>query len=83
MSAAILASKNRIAPCQSMVWRATARTTPAPMLMYGKEAGNRKQEIDRQHYTIPNQRKQRPQCRLLRNPSPLHTYNSCYLDNSK
>ena len=25
------------------------------MLMYGKEASNRKQEIDRQHYTIPNQ----------------------------
>ena len=24
--------------------------------MYGKEASNRKQEIDRQHYTIPNQR---------------------------
>lgn len=30
--------------------------TPAIMLMYGKEASNRKQEIDRQHYTIPNQR---------------------------
>ena len=29
------------------------------MLMYGKEASNQKQEIDRQHYTIPNQRKQR------------------------
>ena len=26
------------------------------MLMYGKESSNRKQEIDRQHYTIPNQR---------------------------
>ena len=26
------------------------------MLMYGKEASTRKQEIDRQHYTIPNQR---------------------------
>ncbi len=25
------------------------------MLMYGKEASNRKQEIDRQHHTIPNQ----------------------------
>ncbi len=53
------------------------------MLMYGKEASNRKQEIDRQHHTIPNQRNQRqalwknqnfwifPQCRLLRNPSFL------------
>ena len=30
------------------------------MLMYGKEASNRKQEIDRQHHTIPNQRSQRP-----------------------
>ena len=29
---------------------------PDGMLMYGKEASNRKQEIDRQHYTIPNQR---------------------------
>ena len=29
---------------------------PEAMLMYGKEASNRKQEIDRQHYTIPNQR---------------------------
>ncbi len=28
--------------------------------MYGKEASNRKQEIDRQHHTIPNQRDQRP-----------------------
>ena len=27
------------------------------MLMYGKEASNRKQEIDRQHHTIPNQKK--------------------------
>ena len=44
----------------SICWRATARTTPAPMLMYGKEASNRKQEIDRQHRTIPNQRSQRP-----------------------
>ncbi len=33
---------------------------PFIMLMYGKEASNRKQEIDRQHHTIPNQRNQRP-----------------------
>ena len=26
------------------------------MLMYGKEASNRKQEIDRKHHTIPNKR---------------------------
>ena len=30
------------------------------MLIYGKEASNRKQEIERQHHTIPNQRNQRP-----------------------
>ncbi len=33
---------------------------PLIMLMYGKEASNRKQEIDRQYRTIPNQRNQRP-----------------------
>ena len=33
-----------------------ATTTPVQMLMYVKEASNRKQEIDRQHHTIPNQR---------------------------
>ena len=36
--------------------------TPAQMLMYGKEASNRKQEIDRQHYTIPNQRPKDKHC---------------------
>ena len=34
----------------------------ATMLMYGKEASNRKQEIDRQHYTIPNQRPKDKHC---------------------
>ena len=37
-------------------------TTPQVMLMYGKEASNRKQEIDRQHYTIPNQRPKDKHC---------------------
>ena len=37
-------------------------TTPRQMLMYGKEASNRKQEIDRQHYTIPNQRPKDKHC---------------------
>ena len=36
--------------------------TPVLMLMYGKEASNRKQEIDRQHYTIPNQRPKDKHC---------------------
>ena len=31
-------------------------TIRAQMLMYGKEASNRKQEIDCQYHTIPNQR---------------------------
>jgi hypothetical protein len=35
---------------------------PEAMLMYGKEASNRKQEIDRQHYTIPNQRPKDKHC---------------------
>ena len=34
----------------------------ALMLMYGKEASNRKQEIDRQHYTIQNQRPKDKHC---------------------
>ena len=39
---------------------------PAPvMLMYGKEASNRKQEIDRQHYTIPNQRPKDKHCEKI------------------
>ena len=51
-------------PCGawSICWRATARITQRPMLMYGKEASNRKQEIDRQHYTIPNQRPKDKHC---------------------
>lgn len=36
--------------------------SPVTMLMYGKEASNRKQEIDRQHYTIPNQRPKDKHC---------------------
>ena len=46
----------------STSWKATETTTPALMLMYGKEASNRKQEIDRQHYTIPNQRPKDKHC---------------------
>ena len=38
------------------------QTVHAVMLMYGKEASNRKQEIDRQHYTIPNQRPKDKHC---------------------
>ena len=38
------------------------KTNRVIMLMYGKEASNRKQEIDRQHYTIPNQRPKDKHC---------------------
>ena len=41
---------------------ATNTLSPKAMLMYGKEASNRKQEIDRQHYTIPNQRPKDKHC---------------------
>ena len=44
------------------LWKGTGRITRLPMLMYGKEASNRKQEIDRQHYTIPNQRPKDKHC---------------------
>ena len=36
-------------------------TIRARMLMYGKEASNRKQEIDRQHHTFRTQEK--PKCK--------------------
>ena len=42
--------------------RFNEQTTRERMLMYGKEASNRKQEIDRQHYTIPNQRPKDKHC---------------------
>ena len=44
------------------LWKDMETITPEPMLMYGKEASNRKQEIDRQHYTIPNQRPKDKHC---------------------
>lgn len=40
----------------------TGAVSEDEMLMYGKEASNRKQEIDRQHYTIPNQRPKDKHC---------------------
>ena len=46
----------------SIFWKVTVTTIPEQMLMYGKEASNRKQEIDRQHYTIPNQRPKDKHC---------------------
>ena len=46
----------------SIFWKAAATIIRVQMLMYGKEASNRKQEIDRQHYTIPNQRPKDKHC---------------------
>ena len=55
--------------------------------MYGKEASNQKQGIDRQHHTSPNQRNQRTkdkhyahshECRLRRNP-PTPTFHLAYI----
>ena len=51
-----------VSGARSTCWKVTATITPARMLMYGKEASNRKQEIDRQHYTIPNQRPKDKHC---------------------
>ena len=44
------------------LFSASTDTVLMRMLMYGKEASNRKQEIDRQHYTIPNQRPKDKHC---------------------
>ena len=41
--------------------------TLVQMLMYGKEASNRKQEVDRQHHTIP---KQKPNDRIVESLFP-------------
>ena len=46
----------------STCWKVTEMIIRGLMLMYGKEASNRKQEIDRQHYTIPNQRPKDKHC---------------------
>ena len=44
------------------VTKSSSTVSGSKMLMYGKEASNRKQEIDRQHYTIPNQRPKDKHC---------------------
>ena len=46
---------------------AAAAYTAKRMLMYGKEASNRKQEVDRQHHTIP---KQKPNDRIVESLFP-------------
>ncbi len=56
---------------------------PGQLLMYGKEAGNRKQETDRQHHTIPNQSNQRPKdsklCTLRTVPTTTESLSSFYI----
>ena len=51
-----------VSGASSTFWKVTVRIIRPAMLMYGKEASNRKQEIDRQHYTIPNQRPKDKHC---------------------
>lgn len=51
-----------LGPVLKQIETAVAGTCREIMLMYGKEASNRKQEIDRQHYTIPNQRPKDKHC---------------------
>ena len=46
----------------NLLGRLRQRQPWCKVLMYGKEASNRKQEIDRQHYTIPNQRPKDKHC---------------------
>ncbi len=54
---------NKPAMIVKLKWNKTASAAIEQiMLMYGKEASNRKQEIDRQHYTIPNQRPKDKHC---------------------
>ena len=48
-------------------WKDTETTIRGLMLMYGKEASNRKQEVDRQHHTIP---KQKPNDRIVESLFP-------------
>lgn len=38
---------------ENLILSSLTKTFPEQMLMYGKEADNRKQELDRQHHTIP------------------------------
>ena len=51
----------------STFWKVMVTTIPVQMLMYGKEASNRKQEVDRQHHTIP---KQKPNDRIVESLFP-------------
>ena len=48
-------------------WYFHTETFRKRMLMYGKEASNRKQELDRQHHTIPNQRPKDKHCGNVHN----------------
>jgi ABC-type uncharacterized transport system, permease and ATPase components len=54
--------KVTLAPQDRLMFIPQRPYLPLGMLMYGKEASNRKQEIDRQHYTIPNQRPKDKHC---------------------
>ena len=51
-----LADEGKVERLYNGVYYLSYMTILGTMLMYGKEASNRKQEIDRQHHTIPNKR---------------------------
>ena len=55
-------TRSRLRLTKSQIADINEVISPLMMLMYGKEASNRKQEIDRQHYTIPNQRPKDKHC---------------------
>ena len=57
-----LADEGKVERLYNGVYYLSYMTILGTMLMYGKEASNRKQEIDRQHYTIPNQRPKDKHC---------------------
>lgn len=59
---AIFSGRKPANSTEIMVGQFEDSTSLVGMLMYGKEASNRKQEIDRQHYTIPNQRPKDKHC---------------------
>ena len=49
-------------PCAEYIMAGIAEALTKGGANDGKEASNRKQEIDRQHYTIPNQRPKDKHC---------------------
>ena len=62
-----LADEGKVERLYNGVYYLSYMTILGTMLMYGKEASNRKQEVDRQHHTIP---KQKPNDRIVESLFP-------------